>query len=164
MSTIDVVTYEPFPRPKRSPGGRIYARRGAPLIERIAGHLVFPDDSDCWLWDGAHTPAGYAHMNLGGGRYGHVDRALYEILLGPIPEGLELDHLCRNRGCVSPWHVEPVTHTENVRRGAAAFALQTGRCARGHERSPENTYVRRDGRISHCLACRREKRASGEWS
>lgn len=109
----------------------------------------------CWLWTG-YVEGGY-------GRYGHgaerlVHRLVYIELVGPIPEGLELDHTCRVRACCNPDHLEPVTHAENVRRGeglAAQQARQT-ECKRGHPFTPENTYTYRQGRSRRCRTCRRE--------
>jgi hypothetical protein len=69
----------------------------------------------CWTWLGTHTGPGYAQTTEGGRKIG-VHRVVYELLIGPIPPGLELDHLCRNRACINPEHLEPVTHSENMRR------------------------------------------------
>lgn len=82
-------------------------------------------------------------------------RAVYEALVGPIPEGLELDHLCKNRLCVNPDHLEPVTHQENVKRGRAGYhrkPLQT-HCKRNHPFDEENTYVTSSGK-RQCRACK----------
>jgi hypothetical protein len=72
----------------------------------------------CWLYEGCLNPAGYGVTNLGGREDGEalVHRLVYEELVGPIPAGLTLDHLCRVRNCVRPNHLEPVTQAENVRR------------------------------------------------
>lgn len=74
---------------------------------------------------------------------------MYEAFVGPIPDGLQIDHLCRVRHCVNPAHLEPVTIAENVRRGAAA---QT-HCKYGHEYTPENTVIHHGGR--ECRTCNR---------
>lgn len=96
----------------------------------------------CWLWIGGLDAYGYGQFD----RHDKAHRVAYEMLVGPIPEGLVIDHLCRVRRCVNPEHMEPVTHGENNLRGigpAAVHAAQT-HCIRGHEFTPENTYIWRD--------------------
>jgi hypothetical protein len=83
-----------------------------------------PELGPCWEWTSARTPSGYARVKRQG-RDSQAHRVAYEVHVGPIPDGLELDHLCRNRGCVRPDHLEPVTHAENMRRGAP-FRRQGG--------------------------------------
>lgn len=85
-----------------------------PKVERV--------EDGCWLWTASLTGDGYGRISLGGkfGPMGLAHRVAYELLVGPIPEGLELDHLCRVRRCVNPEHLEPVTHAENVRRAQEA--------------------------------------------
>ena len=69
----------------------------------------------CWVWNRGCFSSGYGALYVGSNNK-PAHRIGYELLIGPIPEGLELDHLCRNRPCVNPFHMEPVTHEENVRR------------------------------------------------
>jgi HNH endonuclease len=73
--------------------------------------------TDCWLWQLAKNPSGYGVVGIAAGKTALAHRAYYEERFGPVPEGMELDHLCRVRACVNPEHLEPVTHTENLRRG-----------------------------------------------
>ncbi len=85
----------------------------------------------CWIWLGALHRNGYGNIRVGSmkdGTRGHrvAHRALYEALVGPIPAGMELDHLCRVRSCVNPAHLEPVTRRENLRRGGVLDALRRG--------------------------------------
>lgn len=118
---------------------------------------------DCWLWTARINSCGYgtfsARANGWVPRMAH--RLAYEYLIGPIPVGLQLDHLCRNRACVNPEHCEPVTGRENTLRGvtlAAANAAKT-HCIRGHEFTPENTNVGPSGarRCRTCSALRQRK-------
>lgn len=111
----------------------------------------------CWGWGGYHSRTGYAQFTPHPGdspipahRYG------YEQLVGPIPDGLVLDHLCRNRGCVNPDHLQPVTQQENTLRGFGPAAMLAARthCDKGHEFTPENTTPRANGgRL--CRQCER---------
>lgn len=117
-------------------------------------------DDGCWEWQGWLTPEGYGYIGLDG-RTVPVHRYSYELLVRPIAEGLTIDHLCRNRRCVNPNHLEPVTERVNTLRGTSPSARYAARthCARGHEYTAENTKIRRGknggagSRI--CRACAR---------
>jgi HNH endonuclease len=104
-----------------------------PLIRFVA--KVEPTD-DCWRWMGTILPNGYGHFRGYGSKMILAHRFAYEEFVGSIPQGLQIDHLCRNRWCVNPDHLEPVTNRENAFRGVApSIALHlAGRCARGHSR------------------------------
>ena len=77
----------------------------------------FEDVDGCWIWRGRIAPNGYGRL---GSKYAH--RVMYELHVGPIPTGLDVDHLCRVRHCVNPRHLEPVTRSENLRRGKSGEA------------------------------------------
>lgn len=107
----------------------------------------------CWLWTAAKNTDGYGRFK-GIDRLVQAHRFAYEQLIGPIPEGLHLDHLCRVRACVNPAHLEPVTLTENLRRGRNPRSEKT-HCPQGHPYDEANTYVSpRGGRF--CRICRNE--------
>lgn len=113
----------------------------------------------CWLWRGALTSGGYGNFVIHRGTNVAAHRFAYELLVGPIPEGLVLDHLCRLPLCVNPEHLEPVTERENIRRGDAPTAIlsRENRCAKGHRLTGSNVYVDPRG-WRHCRICTREAR------
>ena len=139
-------------------------RHGDPLVtlisqgpapERFWQKVDVGHPLGCWEWLGAKA-RGYGHFNAGDKRYTSAHRWAFETLRGTIPDGLQLDHLCRNRSCVNPDHLEPVTQEENIRRGygiSAANAEKT-HCPQGHPYNEANTYrPKRGGR--QCKECSR---------
>lgn len=108
----------------------------------------------CWLWRG-HTIRGYGRLMWDGARMA-AHRVSYELHIGAIPDGLVIDHLCRNHGCVNPAHLEVVTIGENMLRGVAptAVAFRENRCLRGHPYTDDNTYTYPDGK-RRCRTCSR---------
>ena len=119
---------------------------------------VTPGANGCWIWTGACVGNGYGHFRVPPhGRREYVHRIAYEMLIGDIPDGLELDHICRVRACVNPWHLEPVTHRENVLRGRAASAFNAVKthCPQGHPYDDANTYRWRENK-RRCRVCNAE--------
>lgn len=109
--------------------------------------------SGCWLWTSAREYGGYPILWLGDGKSVRAHRYAYEMLVGPIPTGLGLDHLCRVRHCVNPAHLEPVTAKENSRRAIPYNPKGTRTtCMPGlHAFTPENTAIHHGRR--RCRAC-----------
>jgi hypothetical protein len=115
---------------------------------------VYPH-GDCWRWGGFLNPAGYGVFRYNGDQL-LAHRYAYEMAIGPIPAGLTLDHLCRNRWCVRPSHLLPMSSQENTRRGdVGKWARQKTHCPHGHGYTPENTRWYKGERS--CLTCRRRQ-------
>lgn len=144
---------------------------------------IAADVSGCWIWTASRVPNGYGKFGLDG-RTRAAHRLAYEYWIGQIPEGSELDHLCRTPACVNPTHLEPVSHQVNILRGITEKSPETRRkigaskigkprpwtpewrerllahcvkathCKRGHRFDSANTYQRSDGGRM-CLTCTR---------
>lgn len=134
---------------------------------RVLEHAIHPTDivrrfiscvhktDTCWLWMAHRDRDGYGRIQVRGKTLG-AHRLAYEIFVGPIPQGLTIDHLCRIRHCVNPHHLDAVTLKVNVERG---LSFRTSRhlthCPHGHPYDSENTYINKKGR-KVCRTCKRE--------
>ena len=134
--------------------------------ERFEEKYVPEPNSGCWLWIANTSPQGYGLLSHPITRKNiPAHRVSYELYKNIIPEGLEIDHLCRVRCCVNPNHLEAVTHKENSRRGICAEthrknSLLRTHCKKGHPYSVENLFFNSTTGARGCLACRKinEKR------
>jgi hypothetical protein len=129
------------------------------LLNMVAGTFT-PSLGPCWIWQASLDSDGYGQWRPPRGRTRKAHRFAYEETVGPIPKGMELDHLCRVRSCVRGSHLEPVTGRVNRSRsplpnGGALYSLAKTQCPAGHAYDAANTYIYRGRRI--CRACGREK-------
>jgi hypothetical protein len=130
-----------LPKPRRRPS----------LRERLLSKAFINWETGCWEWTAFINQYGYGQI-YAHGKYGRqAHRIAFELIEGPIQDGLELDHLCRVRHCINPAHLEPVSHRENLIR-IPGYGTKTC-CPAGHEYTPENTYVLRS--VRHCRPCNR---------
>ena len=121
------------------------------LPERFMSKVDIQPDG-CWLWN-ASKSNGYGYFRYNG-NLGRAHRFSYQQIVGPIPDELELDHLCRNKDCCNPVHLEAVTHKENMRRcDAGKNNSSKTHCLKGHPYDNENTYNRLNGGRG-CRKCR----------
>lgn len=147
-----------------APAATTAARPPAPVFGddrlplRFWSKTVQAEDG-CWLWNRETDHDGYGRFRLGGVK-SMAHRVAYEALVGAVPMGLQLDHLCRARNCVRPDHLEPVTNRVNALRGEGPTAVNAAKthCPQGHPYDDENTHLRPCGR-RRCRACERERNA-----
>ena len=123
-------------------------------LQRFMAKVEKDPASKCWNWTGCVMPGGYGQFRSDGEAIAH--RWSYKRFRGPIPDGMDIDHLCRNRRCVNPSHLEAVTRQENLLRGEtipAAKAAQT-HCERGHPLSGDNLYITPSTGTRGCRTCK----------
>ena len=133
----------------------------ADFPERFASK-AHVDAAGCWIWDARLNRNGYgSYMHPDSQKMVVAHRYSYEVAVGPIPPGLQLDHLCRVRNCVNPGHLEPVTQRENLLRGETITAKSAGatHCPAGHEYAGGNLYINPKGH-RFCRECHRRRVAA----
>jgi hypothetical protein len=140
-----------------------FGKTATPLSERIKNSITV-DENGCWVWNKHITANGYSQISTGSrvthslqNRSGH--RVSYEVFVGPLIEGMQIDHLCRNRACVNPDHLEQVTPRENIHRSDAVYKrlMAKTHCPKGHLYDEKNTYRSKSpsgGFTRSCITCR----------
>ena len=146
--------------PDEGTGGRMAPKRRT-TWERFLSFIDVRAD-ECWLWRGAKRngygmfviPLAEDSLWKAGRVQPNAHRYMWEQVMGPVTQEMQLDHLCRVRACVNPFHLEVVTSRENTLRGVshAAVCIRENRCGKGHEFTPENTQLYRGRR--KCRICR----------
>lgn len=124
--------------------------------KRFYAYLHKAGEAECWMWGGALNSGGYGVFRIAAGSMVRVHRYAYELLVGSIPEGLELDHRCRMRPCCNPAHLEPVTQKVNTLRGISPTAqnARKEKCPKGHPYDEANTYITPSGH-RQCITCQK---------
>jgi len=132
--------------------------------EWVRKHILV-NENGCWIWQRWIDIGGYGRLYLGASKNWYqreikVHRFIYELFNGPVPKGLEIDHLCRVRACCNPHHLEAVTHSTNLLRGVNRNREKT-HCPKGHPLSGNNVYIQKGTGTRSCKICRLE--ANRRW-
>ena len=128
------------------------------VLERFWDKVKVDETTGCWNWTAYKDHSGYGIFRIDSKNTSSSHRFAYQVNKGKIPEGLQLDHLCKNRKCCNPEHLEVVTLQENTNRSEITIAVKNRNkthCSKGHEYTPENTYVRKHGHRA-CRTCSKE--------
>jgi hypothetical protein len=136
------MTFKPANKTRGPIPGWVYEHR---LLSRVE-----VDDNGCWRWTGPIAPNGYANTIRAWGKGWLPHRLAFTVMVAPIEAELQIDHTCRVRDCISPFHLEQVTQAENLRRQGAAVT----HCPRRHEYTEANTYRGKKG-LRVCRECSR---------
>ncbi|MFG1963180.1 HNH endonuclease signature motif containing protein [Nonomuraea sp. NPDC049028] len=150
-----------------APAGRPRGPKPKPIADQLLSKVT-PGYGGCWIWTGIIINSGYPRLGITRQRKTKqylAHRLSYRLFVGPIPNGMQIDHLCMVRRCVNPRHLEVVTPQVNVLRSPNTMASRWGHrthCERGHEYTPENTLLkpRRDNPEKTSRVCRTCKKAS----
>lgn len=150
---------------------------GVPIEDRLLSGIDQHDGEACWHFRGTIDPSGYGQISYLGNKNRRVHRLAYEVFVGPIPEGQQVDHVCHNRDetctggtsclhrrCINPAHLEAVTPYANALRSRhtrVGRAARENTCRRGHEYTPENTYWLSRG-VRECRTCMRARQRKYE--
>lgn len=134
-----LVTLMSKPGPNTSTGPSSSSDDNSQTLVRLLSFVEKDVESGCWLWCGAMAKGGYGSF-WWNGKSVSAHRASYVLHYGEVPDGLEIDHLCKQRKCCNPLHLEAVTHEENCRRSLSANRRKT-HCPKGHRYTPENTML-----------------------
>lgn len=143
---------------------------GKPLKERILSLVQRTNNKDCWEWQANKNALGYGRLTVGSRTDGsrktrEAHRVSYEAFIGPVPEGKVLDHLCRNPSCANPYHLEPVTTAENIRRGdAGKVHRDKTHCPQGHAYTADNLYKGSDKNSRNCKTCMKARSKERYWA
>jgi hypothetical protein len=120
------------------------------VVKRVLSRLVIDPTSGCLNWTASTQSGGYGQTMVNRRNY-YTHRLMYRWFVGPIPAGHQLDHLCRNRRCAAPAHLEPVSHRENALRSPLVTGLRA-KCRKGHPLDASNLWVEASG-TRRCLIC-----------